>query len=185
MLPALLLALAVVQVAPTTAPPLETQPPETQAPETEISHPLRERTLGIHVGINATVAFDARMGRFFYAEAATQVTGVGALVDSHNNWVASLMLLAGVSVPLLERANVRLTFDAGVNGVFLHAQPVNDLGVGILAGLRLVHRSGFTFAFKAPLIGYVGSVQVQRGGITYYYIAALVTVPLITLGYSF
>lgn len=90
-----------------------------------------------------------------------------------------------MSGPLLERANLRLTFDGGVHGLFLHALPVNDFGVGVLAGLRVVHKSGFTFAFKLPLIGYVGSPQAPRGGVEYYYVAAIPTVPLVTFGYSF
>ena len=113
---------------------------------------LSERTLGVHLGLNATLAFDARLGHWFYAEAATQLTGGGAIFDLPCNWVVTLLLLAGV---------------------------------GVLAGLRVVHKSGFTFAFKLPLIGYVGNPQAPRGGVEYYYVAAIPTVPLVTFGYSF
>ena len=143
------------------------------------------RRYGLHVGLNATLTFDAAIGRYAYGGVSTQLTGLGALAEPQRNYVVSALLFAGAALPVLRRESLRLTVDVTPALGWLYANPVNMLSAGLLAGLRLVHRSGFTAALRLPLVGYAGSPQAPRGGVYYYYLSAIPTAPLITLGYTF
>jgi hypothetical protein len=146
---------------------------------------LTDLKYGFHLGLNATLSFDARIGQWFYGEVSTQLTGLAAMADPKRGYVLSALLFGGVAIPLIENSNLRLTLDVGAHGTYLHSVPENLLAIGVLAGLRIVHHSGFTFAFKLPLIGFAGSPDIPRGGLLYYYMAAIITVPVITFGYTF
>ncbi len=140
---------------------------------------------GFHLGLNATLSFDVRIGQWFYGEVSTQLTGLGAIADPKRGYVLSALLFGGVAIPLIENHNLRLTLDVGAHGTYLHSFPENMLAIGVLAGLRIVHHTGFTFAFKLPLVGFAGSPDIPRGGLLYYYMAAIISVPVITFGYTF
>jgi hypothetical protein len=158
---------AVVPVAPTTDPA------------------WRPRRFGLHLGLNGTLLFDASFGRYAYTGFATQLTGAGAIADPSRNYVLSALAFGGVALPLVERASVRLTADVTPALSFFRSAPVNMLNVGLLAGVRLQHASGFTVALKLPLVGWAAAPDAQRASLLYYYIGAIVTVPALTLGYSF
>jgi hypothetical protein len=143
------------------------------------------RRFGVHLGINATFAFDASIGRLFYAGVATQLTGLAAPFVPDRNFNLTLLAFGGVALPILERESLRFTADIAPSFGYTRAAPVNLLSVGLLAGVRLVLRSGFTFAVKLPLVGYAGAPDAQRGGLLTYYINAIVAAPAITFGYSF
>lgn len=139
----------------------------------------------MHLGLNATLTADVAIGRFAYGGVSTQLTGVGALFDSQRNYVVSALLFGGVALPLIERSSLRLTADITPSFGWLYSAPVNLLSVGLLAGIRVVHRSGFTAALRLPVVGYAGSPQAPRGSVYYYYLSAIPTAPIITLGYTF
>ena len=107
------------------------------------------------------------------------LAGIGALVDSSHNWVVSAQLFAGGSLPLVENANLRLTLDVTPALTYVYSAPVNLFSIGLLAGLRIVHSTGFTIALRLPLIGYAGSFEPSRGSLYYYYISAIPTVPVL------
>lgn len=147
--------------------------------------PRRMRRFGLHLGLNATLTFDAAFGAWFYGGLTTQLTGIGALFDSQRNYVVSILAFGGVAIPLVDRPSVRFTVDLAPMASYFHAAPVNMLSAGLLAGLRFLHSSGFTVALKLPLVGYAGAPDAQRGGPLYYYTGAIATVPALTLGYTF
>ena len=143
------------------------------------------RRVGVHIGLNGTLTADLALGRFFYGGVSTQLTGLAALAEPQRNYVVSALVFAGVALPLVERESLRLTADVTPSVGWLYSAPVNMVSAGLLAGVRLVHRSGFTAALRLPLVGYAGSPQVPRGSLYYYYITAIPTAPLLTLGYTF
>jgi hypothetical protein len=143
------------------------------------------RRFGLHLGLNATLTFDLSLGRWLYGGVTTQLTGVAFLANPDRNYVVSALVFGGVALPLVEGPSVRLTADVTPMASYFHSAPVNMLNVGLLAGLRMVHASGFTLALKLPLVGYAGAPDAQRGGLLYYYTGAIATVPLLTVGYSF
>jgi hypothetical protein len=145
----------------------------------------RPRRFGVHGGINLTLTFDATIGRFAYAGVATQLTGLAWFFAQERNFNLSLLAFGGVGLPIIEREDLRFTADITPALGYLHAAPVNLLSVSLLAGVRVVHRSGFTFSVKLPLVGYAGAPDAQRGSLLMYYVSAIVTVPVITFGYSF
>lgn len=165
------------QVAAAAAPPASPAGPAAAGPAA--------RRYGVHLGLNATLLGDARVGRYGYVGLATQLTGLGALVAPERNFVVSAVAFGGVALPLVQRDALRLTADLTPALGVVHSEPVNLLTVGLLAGLRLVHRSGFTAALRLPLVGYAGSPQARRGSVYYYYLSAIPSVPIVTLGYTF
>lgn len=152
------------------------QPPPRAAPRPRF---------GLHVGLNATLTFDAAVGRYAYGGVSTQLTGLGALADPQRNYVVSALVFGGAAIPVVERDALRLTVDVTPSVGWLYSAPVNMVTVGLLAGVRLVHRSGFTAALRLPLVGYAGSPQAPRGSVYYYYLSAIPTAPILTLGYTF
>lgn len=152
---------------------------------TSVEAPAQARHFGVHLGLNATAAFDAELGDLFYGEVATQLTGLGALVAPEQGLVLSGFVMGGVTLPLVENPGYRLQFDVGPHLTLLRSYPVNLLSGGVVAGLRWVHARGLTLGLKLPLVGYAGSIDQPRGGLLYYYVAAIATAPLLTVGYSF
>ncbi|MFO0606027.1 MAG: hypothetical protein U0324_22770 [Polyangiales bacterium] len=147
--------------------------------------PRAPRRYGVHLGLNATLMGDALIGRYAYVGIATQLTGVAAIFAPERNYVVSAVAFGGVALPLVERDALRLTADVTPALGVVHSAPVNLLTVGLLAGVRLVHRSGFTAALRLPLVGYAGSAQARRGSVYYYYLSAIPSVPILTVGYTF
>lgn len=171
-----------------------TEPMRTASTQPEVAPPPppvdlrpapRIRRYGVHLGLNLTFTFDLSVGRYFYGGATTALTGLGVIGNPNGNYTLSLLAFAGVGIPLVERDSLRFTFDVTPELRYVHASPVNLLGVGLMAGVRLVHRSGFTFAVKLPLAGYAGAPDARRGSLLNYYISSIPTVPIITFGYSF
>lgn len=162
------------QVAAAAPPPANNPPPARAL-----------RRYGVHLGLNATLTGDALIGRYVYVGLTTQLTGVGAIFAPERNYVVSAVAFGGVALPLVERDALRLTADVTPALGVVHSEPVNFLTVGLLAGVRLVHRSGFTAALRLPLVGYAGSPQARRGSVYYYYLSAIPSVPILTVGYTF
>ena len=134
-----------------------------------------------------TVTLTTHCGQDRYSDCGlgTQLTGFAALAGPERKYVGSALVFAGGALPLGERESLRLTADITPSVGWLYSAPVNMVSAGLLAGVRLVHRSGFTAALRLPLVGYAGSPQVPRGSLYYYYITAIPTAPLLTLGYTF
>jgi hypothetical protein len=155
------------------------------APAAAQSPPPRAVRVGVHVGLNATLAVDVLIGRIGYVSVATQLTGFGALADPQRNYIISALAFGGVALPLLDRPALRVTADLTPSLGYVRSAPVNFVTVGLLAGVRLVHRSGFTAALRLPVVGYAAAPQAQRGSALYYYLTAIPSVPLLSLGYTF
>jgi hypothetical protein len=179
------LSLVFAFVAPVSlpAPSAPVTPPPTTAALASIPRPMRR--FGLHLGLNATLTFDASFGRYVYAGVTTQLTGLGALADPERNYVVSAVAFGGVALPLIERDALRFTVDVTPAVGFVRSAPVNFVTVGLLAGVRVVHRTGFTAALHLPVVGYAGAPQARRGSVYYYYLSAIPSVPVLTLGYTF
>ena len=149
------------------------------------SRPAAARRLGVHLGLNATAAFDAELGGLFYGQVATQLTGVGNAWAPDQGLVLSAFVMGGVTLPLVESPGFRLHLDAGPHVTLLRSAPVNMLAAGLAAGLRLVYARGLTLSLKLPVAGYAGSLDQPRGSLLYYYVAAVPTMPVLAVGYSF
>ncbi len=147
--------------------------------------PPASRRFGVHLGLNATLTVDARFGRYFTAGLSTQLTGLGALADSERNYIVSALAFGGVALPFVDNGRVRITADLTPALGYVRSAPVQFVTVGLLAGVRLVHRSGFTAGLHLPVVGYAGAPDARRGSVYYYYLSAIPTAPLVTLGYSF
>ena len=188
-----LVGLAIAQPAPGTlsllssssssSPPAASRASSVVNPELLALH--GRRRYGLHLGLNGTLTFDFRLGQYFYGGLSTQLTGLGFVFDQNRNYVLSALAFGGVAFPLVDRSAMRLTVDVTPMASYFHSEPVNMLSVGLLAGLRFLHSSGFTIALKLPVVGYAGAPDAQRGGLLYYYIGAIPTVPILTVGYTF
>lgn len=160
--------------------------PQAESPEVDhVQSGASARHYGVHLGLNATAAFDAELGGPFYALLATQLTGLGTVVAPHQGLVLSAFVMGGVTFPIAQGQSYRLNFDAGPHVTLAHSFPTNMLSVGAVAGLRLIYDSGLSFGLKLPLVGYGGSIDQPRGSLLYYYVAAVPTVPVLSAGYSF
>ena len=140
---------------------------------------------GLHLGLNATLTVDRQFGELFYGAFTTQLTGVGNAFAPREGFVLSGLLMGGVALPLRERPGHRLTLDVGPHVTLLRSAPVTVAAVGALAGLRMVWTNGLTLALKVPLGGYLGSLDQPRGSVVQYYAASVVTVPVLSVGYTF
>ncbi len=145
----------------------------------------RPAGVGLHLGLNATLTVDAELGDLFYGAFATQLTGIGSAFAPDAGFVLSGFLMGGVALPLRETTRTRLTLDVGPHLTLLRTAPVNALAGGLVAGVRMVWSNGLTVAVKLPVAGYAGSLDQPRGGVLYYYVAAVPTVPLLSVGYTF
>lgn len=143
------------------------------------------RRRSVQLGLNATLTADWRLGRHARVGLTTQLTGLGALVDPGRNWVVSGVLTGAFTHRFYGGPRVSWWVDAGPSFGVISSDPVLLVSVGLSAGVRMVHRSGFTAAAQLPLVGYAGSPTVPRGAMLYYYVGAIATVPLLSLGYSF
>ena len=175
-----LLVLLVLQSAPAAAPVADVE--NASAPTASSA---LDRRMGVHLGLNATAAFDAELGERFYGQIATQLTGLGNIVAPREGLVLSAFVMAGVTLPLMERPGSRLNLDVGPHLTLLRSYPVNLMAGGVVAGLRWVFANGLTLGLKLPIAGYAGSLNEPRGSVLYYYVAAVPTVPLLSVGYSF
>lgn len=171
-----LLVLMVLQSAPAAA---------VDEPAAQPAFTASDQRIGVHLGLNATAAIDAEFGELFYGQFATQLTGAGNIVAPRQGLVLSAFLMGGVTLPLMERSSSRLHLDVGPHVTILRSFPVNMLAGGVVAGLRWVFANGLTLGLKVPVVGYAGSLNEPRGSILYYYVAAVPTVPLFSVGYSF
>lgn len=179
-----LLVLLVLQAAPAGAEPSSVEDVQAESPAVETPS-AQHRRFGVHLGLNATAAVDAELGSLFYGQFATQLTGLGNVVAPNQGLVLSAFVMGGVTLPLMERPGHRLNLDVGPHLTILRSAPVNMLAGGLAAGLRLVFANGLTFGLKLPVVGYAGSLDQPRGSLLYYYVAAVPTLPLLTVGYSF
>ncbi len=160
--------------------------PETPASVATADSVVEYRTgSGLHLGLNATLTVDRQFGELFYGAFTTQLTGVGNAFAPREGFVLSGLLMGGVALPLRERPGHRLTLDVGPHVTLLRSAPVNMAAVGALAGLRMVWTNGLTLALKLPLGGYLGSLDQPRGSVVQYYAAAVATVPVLSVGYTF
>jgi hypothetical protein len=149
-----------------------------------------ERPFGVHAGLNAgLVILDAdRDGLYGFG---TLALGAAMLTQGK----ATLGVLGvGVSFPLGPPDDTMWVFDlfGEVSGgnTFISPPPGDTVfgAVGVGLGFRWLHHSGFVLGFKLPLFGaaIATKVSLQPGdAVGVFYLANLLALPLVSLGYRF
>lgn len=194
-MPRLTLSLAVAAslaalpaLAQQTSPPLVPAPGK-ETPAVEASTPpppaVDVRSIGVHVAVNVGVfSLDVQAGRL-YAFAAGSL-GVPLLSDGR---FGAFALGGGLALPISAPGESMWTMDlfALANpgwGLGPNSAPFVGLGVG--AGFRYLHRSGFTFGLKLPVIGgAVNGGASTPSAVGTFYLANLIALPGVSFGYRF
>jgi hypothetical protein len=154
--------------------------------------PERERVIGVHFGLSVSLAVDAQW-RLFYGFVNGNVLFPLTTVTGNAAWMA-LAFGAGFTVPLERGHRWYADLVGQVLPLYL-GSPYTYVGMGLGFGLRYLARSGFTFAVKLPVLGYAARVgrspygydsSFRAGyGFGYYYLAGLMGLPLVSVGYRF
>jgi hypothetical protein len=167
-------------------------PAQTAAATPQKSAHERERIVGVHFGLSVSLAVDAQWRRF-YGFVNGNVLFPLTTVTGNAAWMA-VAIGAGATVPLVNGHRWYADMFAEALPLYLGG-PYTYLGVGAGFGLRYAAVSGFTFAVKVPVLGY--ALRTGRSpygydpsfrpgyGFGYYYLAGLMGLPLVSVGYRF
>ena len=157
-----------------------------------VVHPItsKEATFGTYIGLGpAIVGIDFRFGRVYgYASGSLLLP----MLFDH----LKINLAFGIG-PSFKFFSDNWTFD-----VFATAQAdmegINKLdfniAVGAGFGWKYIHPQGFTLGFKLPFLGYTIPVLSSVGfwglvgnaeRVAYYYLSFLMSVPVVSIGYTF
>jgi hypothetical protein len=144
--------------------------------------PARERYFGLELGLAPAVMLDLEKGYFYgflNADIVLPMASAGGL----------LAFAAGGGVSFALTAHSRWRMD-----VFAHFTPVSfstsdwyvSAGVGL--GFHYTAANGFTLGFKTPILGYAARLSGDTNaatGVALYYLAGVMGLPVISLGYRF
>jgi hypothetical protein len=154
--------------------------------------PERERIAGIHFGMSVSLAVDAEW-RMFYGFANGNVLLPLTTLTGNASWLA-FSIGGGVTLPLVAHSHWRADLFAQVLPLYMGGA-YSYLGIGAGIGLRYAAASGFTLGLKLPVIGYAARVGHSpygydpsfraNEGFGYYYLASLLGMPLLSVGYRF
>jgi len=152
-----------------------------------------EQKVGIHLGVNlALFAFDVQVGHFY-----AMVAGNAAVPLLSNGDYGAFTLLGGYSTAIHRgytgswKMDILLQASPGWRNFYPqdNSRVVSAfVGVGAVLGFRYEHRSGFSLGFKIPVFGYSIGRNGPAGTITgvgNYYLASIVSLPVVSLGYRF
>lgn len=156
------------------------------------AEPPRERIVGVNFGLSVSLLVDARY-KLFYGFANGNVLFPLTSLAGTTPWLA-FAVGAGIALPLVKGS--RWFADMFGQVLPLHiGGAYSYVGVGVGVGLRYDSPAGFVFAVKLPVVGY--SARVGRSpygydpphragyGFGYYYLAALMGLPIVSVGYRF
>jgi len=162
------------------------------------SAPVIDRHLGVHFGFGPGIAaFDVDYRPFYLFASAT--LGLPLFTDGHDGAVMlgiggtfrivrssawQFDIFAHATVAWLEQSNCssdafgNFTCNSG-------SQPFGAIGVG--AGFHYTFANGFTVGFKVPVIGAAFAGPVHNSGDmgAYYYLSAVMSLPIVSFGYRF
>jgi hypothetical protein len=146
---------------------------------------VSERSVGIHVGANVGLfELDAQFGHF-YAFGAGNL-GVPMITDGS---VGFGVIGAGYTVPLSAPSESMWYLDLLALGTAGRNDERTVAGAGVGFGFRYLHRSGFTFSVKVPVFGATtalsGPGMDGATSLGHFYLANLVSLPLLSVGYRF
>jgi hypothetical protein len=157
-----------------------------------VDAPERERIVGAHFGATVSLAVDAQW-RAFYGFVNGNVLFPLTTVAGTNSWIA-LSTGGGVTFPLAKGSRWRFDLFGLVLPLYLGGS-YTYLGLGAGIGLRFETHAGFSFGVKVPVIGYSARIghspygydsPFHAGyGFAYYYLAAAMGMPLLSVGYRF
>jgi hypothetical protein len=147
---------------------------------------VSDKSIGVHVAANIGLfEVDGQYGHFYTFAAGN--LGVPMIT---NGQVGFGMIGAGYSVPLSQPSDSMWYLDLlalGTAGRVSQDQLVAGAGLGI--GFRYLHRSGFTFSAKLPVFGATTALSGQgfdgASSLGAFYLANLVSLPAISIGYRF
>lgn len=150
---------------------------------------VSDRSIGVHVAANIGLfEVDAQYGHF-YAFAAGNL-GVPILTDGATGFgMAGL----GYSIALSSPGESMWYLDLMALGTAGRTRTDNAIvGGGLGLGFRYLHRSGFTFSTKVPIFGATAEpVSAPFSGfngaqsLSTFYLASLISLPVVSIGYRF
>jgi hypothetical protein len=152
------------------------------------------RYVGIHVAANLGLfAIDVQAGHFY-----GMIAGNAAVPLLSNGDYASFTALGGYSAALRRstrgawKMDLMLQVTPGWTRWFPSETPTSTLygfvGVGATVGFRYESRGGFSLGFRIPVFGYAIGRTGPRGtivGVGNYYLASIVSLPIVSFGYRF
>ena len=194
---------------PTVEQPMPRHPPDVLMPEPgddplpRPTRPLSEKSFGLYLGVNlALIGVELQVGRFYGFVAGN--IGIPLVT---NGGLGAAVLGLGYNVPLSAPGESMWFMDfygealPGWVSVYRYdtpygAQGTPFVGLGIGVGFRFLHRSGFTLGFKVPIFGLavgpgaggVGNTGLAPTGsqlVGTYYLANLIALPIVSLGFRF
>ena len=160
------------------APPTTTAAPDLTAPPLPPPF-VHNRHFGLQLGLAPAVTLDVEAGHFYGFLSADLVLPM-----------ADTQLLgfsggAGVTFALSPRSHWNMD-------IFAHLDIARfseyDIGGGVGIGFHYTASNGFTLGFKIPILGYSGTNESNNNsaeGVAFYYLGAVMSLPVISLGYRF
>jgi hypothetical protein len=149
-----------------------------------------ERPIGLHAGLNlGLIVVDAHLDSIYGFVASA--LGVALITEGEG---AVGVMGIGYSFALSPRGETMWMFDlfgeacGGNLAITQNKQDALTGGLGLGVGFRWLHHSGFVLGFKVPVFGAaianrgIGNVGKSVG---FFYLANLISLPLISLGYRF
>jgi len=128
---------------------------------------------------------DASIGSLAYVGIAGQTLTIAGAAAPTAGFPAGGTIFGGVAFGILNTPTWSLKLDVLAHAGVLLLNGGTIFSGGLLAGARLTHQNGLTFGLKLPVLGYAGSLIAPRASLLYYYIAAVLVVPVLTVGYTF
>jgi hypothetical protein len=157
-----------------------------------VEAPARERIVGVHFGMTVSLEVDAQW-RLLYGFVNGNVLFPLTTVAGTDTWIA-LAGGAGITLPLARGSRWHADLFGLVAPLYLGGS-YTYLGMGFGAGLRFDAHSGFSFGIKVPLIGYAARIGNSpygydspfhaAYGFGYYYLSAVMGLPVLSVGYRF
>jgi hypothetical protein len=157
-------------------------PATTSAPDLSLPPPppiVHNRHFGLQLGLAPAVTLDVEAGHFYGFLSADVVL---PMADT-----SLLGFSGGAGATFALSARSRWNID-----IFAHLDVARltdyDVGGGVGLGFHYTANNGFTLGFKIPILGYSsvgGSNSTSADSVALYYLGAVMSLPVISLGYRF
>jgi len=160
--------------------------------DAEPAPPEKFRSVGLQFGVPGTLVVDADY-KLFHAFASANVLFPILTASGDSRWYAAAVG-AGISLPMSSTSRWKLDVFGEVMPLHI-ASFYTYLATGIGVGFHHTAASGLAFGFTFPVFGFstrLGSSPYgydasfrYNNSLGYYYLAGLVGMPLVTVGYRF
>jgi hypothetical protein len=171
--------IAAIQVVdtPSSPPNLTLTPPEP---------PLSKRYFGLQLGLAPSVMLDLQVSHFYAFFNADFV------LPTADNTLYGFALGAGATFALGNRSHWNMDIFAHLDFARVSDNDGLIVGGGAGFGFHYTANNGFTLGFKVPIFGYSGLAHhnddadnSSAAGLAGYYLTALMSLPIVHLGYRF